>query len=858
MKNRKIKKFLSILGACTLLLSTANIPNASLQAKESTSVFEGSIILGRPTYTDLTINILSQGKGELYVEWGEASGKYTHKSPISQVEKDSPITIVLGGLIPDKEYYYRVAFKGVKEDSFQYTEAYQFVTPKKEGNSFNFVIQSDSHLLNKADPELYQQNMEKMSSLQPDFIFDLGDTFLNDKDISTISYEQVDEIYKQQLPYLTQVARSAPLFLALGNHEGEFGGYLEGSMNNVAAMSTKARTTYYPNPIPNEFYSGNEEIEPLLGAPQNYYAFTWGDALFVTIDPYRYSEITPYGTEDGWGWTLGKKQYDWFRKTLEESTAKYKFVFAHHAIGNMRGGEQVANLYEWGGYDRKGNYLFDEKRPGWGKPIHQIMKDTGVTVFFQGHDHLFAREDVDGVTYQTLPKPAEKIADNQSNYTAYPNGDVLMNSGFLNVTVSPENVQIDYIRNYYVSSQPQEVNTGVVYSYTIDENGKISVLKHTKDDLMTYGKNIETINKSDKNNNSSKDKDNKGKGNNKTSNIVFDSFEMTPIPKDGISIAIQADSHLDENTNYDLYKKTLNNIVSHNPRLLIDLGDTFMAEKFAHTEQEVEARYKAAKGYFDQLGNIPIYLVNGNHEGENGLKNRNNGSDISEWARKMRLKYFPNTKEKGIISGNTQTANYYTFIEGEAQFIVLDPYTYTTDKGKTDEEGWSNTLGKVQYEWLKETLENSNSKYKFVFIHNLVGGSGKDNRGGAEASRFFEWGGYNLDGTYGFDDMRPGWELPIHELLVKYDVDIVFHGHDHFYSKQEREGIVYQLVPQPGTPGRSIDDATVYSYEKGEFLPSAGYLRMVISKEQVVVEYIYTTTGDQDNEKIIARYELMN
>ena len=30
---------------------------------------------------------------------------------------------------------------------------------------------------------------------------------------------------------------------------------------------------------------------------------------------------------------------------------------------------------------------------------------------------------------------------------------------------------------------------------------------------------------------------------------------------------------------------------------------------------------------------------------------------------------------------------------------------------------------------------------------------------------------------------------------------IVFHGHDHLYARQDLDGIVYQEVPQPGTPG---------------------------------------------------------
>jgi hypothetical protein len=146
----------------------------------------------------------------------------------------------------------------------------------------------------------------------------------------------------------------------------------------------------------------------------------------------------------------------------------------------------VARLYEWGGYDKNGKYLFDLKRPGWGKPIQQIMKDTGVTVFFQGHDHVFARELVDGVIYQTMPKPAEKIPDQQSFADAYQNCDKLLNSGFLKVDVTPSNVRVSYYRNYFVSSEPQAGNTGIVYSYTVDAKHNVKVLKSVTDDFSKY------------------------------------------------------------------------------------------------------------------------------------------------------------------------------------------------------------------------------------------------------------------------------------------------------------------------------------------------------------------------------------
>ena len=71
-----------------------------------------------------------------------------------------------------------------------------------------------------------------------------------------------------------------------------------------------------------------------------------------------------------------------------------------------RGAVEVASTYEWGGEGRKGEGTFKEKRPGWDLPIHQLMVKTGVTIFFQGHDHLFARQDLDGIVYQEVPQPS--------------------------------------------------------------------------------------------------------------------------------------------------------------------------------------------------------------------------------------------------------------------------------------------------------------------------------------------------------------------------------------------------------------------------------------------------------------------
>jgi hypothetical protein len=183
-------------------------------------------------------------------------------------------------------------------------------------------------------------------------------------------------------------------------------------------------------------------------------AFTWGDALFVVIDPYWHSATTvdntfgdgksqqggEKGKRDLWEVTLGDAQYQWFRQTLETSGAKYKFVFAHHVNGTGRGGIELANTFEWGDTANLSAHRT------WDKTIHQVMADTHVNIFFQGHDHIFVKQELDGVIYQTLPEPANPNYS-WENEDAYKSGDKFPNSGHVRVTVSPDGVTVDYVRS---------------------------------------------------------------------------------------------------------------------------------------------------------------------------------------------------------------------------------------------------------------------------------------------------------------------------------------------------------------------------------------------------------------------------
>lgn len=821
-----VAAMLVFVSALSLMM---NPQTSNLLEPTDTVDFNGSFLLGKPTLSTMSLRVVPSQTLSVKVIYGGLHEDHRHETPSMTIDSGESGVLTMTGLDADATYVYRLMFKTDGDSEFEVTEAYSFHTPRSEGSAFNFVVQSDSHLANKADQDLYIKNMIAMNLLAPDFFFDLGDTFLNDqaKDLTKVDQSTVDATYLQQLPFLSVVAREAPLFLTIGNHEGEYGSFLASSPNNLATYSTLARSKYALNPTPDDFYTGNEEIETGLGQPGNYYAFTWGDALFVSIDPYRYSDVSPSSkdkedSKDGWAWTLGKTQYDWFRSTLEGSSAKFKFVFSHHALGNFRGGSDIATLYEWGGHDPKGQYVFDQKRPGWGKPIQTIMEDCGVTIFFQGHDHLFSREDVNGVVYVTLPKPAETTADQQNNFSSYPEAETLMNSGYLNVSVGTESVQVDYHRSYYMGSGSQAEHTGLVYSFSVDQEHQVQVLKAIQDDLSTYGQNLDE----------------------ESSGATLPVESMTAVPDGGFAFVIQADSHLDENTDPVLYAKNLNLMALTDPSFVLDLGDTFMSEKYAHSEDEVKQRYLEARSYFDLLEDIPLYLVTGNHDGETGFD-----PSLRAQALKWRLTYFPQSQSG--FSGNTETANYYAFTKNNALFVVLDPYTYTTDKMGSD--GWNGTLGKTQYDWLKETLRTSSAEFKFIFVHALIAGNGDNERGGIEAAKYYEWGGYSLSGTYDFDVKRPGWGAPIHDLLVEYGVTAVFHGHDHFYAHQSLDGITYQLVPQPGSTGNSMANAQDYGYLSGDVLPSPGFLRVVVGLDQITVDYIYT---DSTEVKILCSFTM--
>jgi hypothetical protein len=327
-------------------------------------------------------------------------------------------------------------------------------------------------------------------------------------------------------------------------------------------------------------------------------------------------------------------------------------------------------------------------------------------------------------------------------------------------------------------------------------------------------------------------------------------FHTARPPGSSFVFTMQADSHLDQNTRPEVYERSLAQALKDKTDFHIDLGDTFMTDKYGKGNHKASLpQYFAQRYYLSQLGHsAAIFMVLGNHDGERLDDYDGSPECMSVWSCMMRKSLFPNPRPGGFYSGNTTEKkplgvieNYYAWEWGDALFVALDPFWSTEERmaRKSSDGNWKRTLGKEQYDWLAKTLEASKSKYKFLFIHHLVGGLDESARGGSEAAALYEWGGKSKDGKDEFAKYRPNWSMPIHDLLLKHKVSAVFHGHDHFFARQERDDIVYQLVPQPGHPGfANLRNAEEYGYLRGHFLPPTGILRVTVAPEKATVDYV--------------------
>jgi Calcineurin-like phosphoesterase len=453
-------------------------------------LFLAQEFLGRPTDTSITVNAAARKRLEIYYEFGTMSGSYTGKTAPSVFPAGEPQNVLIDKLQPNTQYFYRMRYRGSGSGDFLARPEHGFHTARPAGSTYTFTAQFDPHLDENIDDETYKLTLKNMVADHPDFMIDLGDNFFVDK-LRPPTKEGVEQRVQLMRSYYDILSHSSALFLAIGNHEGEWGRHLNGTAENVAVYDTLARKRYIPNPEPNGFYTGSTKQEPFVGLRQANYSWQWGDALFIVLDPYWHQPVPPELSGD-WSLTLGREQYEWLKKTLETSTAKYKFVFSHNLIGGlnmngpMRGGIATVKYLEMGGYNLDGTWGWDRARPGWAKPIHQLLVDNKATIYFHGHDHVYAKEDLDGIVYQEGPQPGAMNAEGRNTQDKKSGGNrykyvgtVLGGTGYLRVRVSPEDVKVEFVQTWVPSKETSDRKNGMIAdTYTIKAGAARAVAQH--------------------------------------------------------------------------------------------------------------------------------------------------------------------------------------------------------------------------------------------------------------------------------------------------------------------------------------------------------------------------------------------
>lgn len=425
-------------------------------------------ILGRPTDSSVTASVAAYTPQEFYLEYSTKEGHYTGKVVLENLAANETREVDIPALRANTRYFYRIHHRAPGADSYTASPEYTFHTQRTPGSRFVFTVQADSHLDFGIVPEKYERTLANALADETDFHIELGDTFMVDK---YTDYHQADKQYLAQRYYFSRLCHSAPLFFVLGNHDGEAGYRDNGGTDNMAVWSANMRKTYFPNPFPNDFYTGNQDRHRELGHLEDYYSWEWGDALFVVIDPFWYS-TNRRGSQ--WAKTLGKRQYNWLRRTLETSDVKFKFVFLHYLVGGLnnetRGAKSVAHLYEWGGHNAEGVNEWRAMRPGWEMPIHDLLVKHGVSVVFHGHDHLYAKEELDGVIYQEVPQPGHRRFGNTRSALEYGYRDAVLrsSSGHLRVLVSEQECRVDYVYSFLTEEEREGRQNGdIAHSYSI-------------------------------------------------------------------------------------------------------------------------------------------------------------------------------------------------------------------------------------------------------------------------------------------------------------------------------------------------------------------------------------------------------
>lgn len=83
----------------------------------SSQSITGPELLGKPSNSSITVNVVADAALEAYFEYGTVSGVYADRTGTITSEAYIPLEAVINGLTSNTRYYYRMVYRGIGDTS---------------------------------------------------------------------------------------------------------------------------------------------------------------------------------------------------------------------------------------------------------------------------------------------------------------------------------------------------------------------------------------------------------------------------------------------------------------------------------------------------------------------------------------------------------------------------------------------------------------------------------------------------------------------------------------------------------------------------------------------------------------------
>jgi Calcineurin-like phosphoesterase len=358
------------------------------------SFLNGQEMVGKVTANASTIRLVAGALCQASTRFRLLYDTVSHSNPmdyayqtseVSGFNQNDPITFGLDSLSPSTQYYYRTGYD--EGTGWVYRDEHSFHTQRAAGESFRFCIGTELHVFPYPSSwvPLEDQTYNNVLADSPDILISLGDD-------SNMAYQGLGHLVTYPWPtqevlwWTIQWTRSiydlachSMFFLPVnGNHEGLYGWTTQLPQYQYIR---EGQLRYLPLPDSGTFPEGGD-------AYGRYGAFSWGDVLFIWLDVVGFCTVDPLIANDHADYVLGDDQKTFLQTTLANSSAPWKFVFAHHLFG---GNDACDNGYGRG--NANGAHQHDQGE------IQNMMLQYGAQAFFYGHDHVFSVSEADGISY---------------------------------------------------------------------------------------------------------------------------------------------------------------------------------------------------------------------------------------------------------------------------------------------------------------------------------------------------------------------------------------------------------------------------------------------------------------------------